>query len=217
MEHRTLSLAIVSSDIDPLSLCSPKPTYISLYGYSDHCMPAMSSNTRSFLSLRAWHRCEFGEGQGLGYICSQSLHGNHPQVWSFWNFKNPLSAGIVQPAGSLCCRIPAPSLLPGTLEGAQLLCPQIKAKLSTQLHRNQKMAFSVVLPKKLPSQGIWFCWILAEQLLPNKAADRRGQDARPRQAEMALCHSSGKQSCTKRVNFSEMPGDACATASVTNP
>lgn len=80
-------------------------------------------------------------GSGVSYSCSRSLHGDHLQVWGFWYFKNPVSAGILQPAGGLLCRVLAPSLLPRTLEGAEILGPQIKAKSSIQLGRKEKAVF----------------------------------------------------------------------------
>lgn len=92
------------------------------------------------------------ERSWVGYSCSQSLHGNHPQVGSFWYFKNPLSAGILQPAGGSLCRSPGSLTATWTLEGAKILGSQIKAKRSIWLGRKEEM-FCVVAGKLLSVRG----------------------------------------------------------------
>lgn len=92
------------------------------------------------------------ERSWVSYSCSQSLHGNHPQVGSFWYFKNPLSAGTLQPAGGSLCRSPGSLTATWTLEGAKILGSQIKAKGSIWLRRKEKL-FCVVAGKLLWVRG----------------------------------------------------------------
>lgn len=87
------------------------------------------------------------ERSWVDYFYSRALHGNHPQVWGFWYFKNPLSAGISQPVGGSLGGVLAPSLLPGTLEGAEILGSQIKAKGSIWIGRKEKAVFCTVAGK----------------------------------------------------------------------
>lgn len=116
-------------------------------------IPAMSGKTKGMvLFLKGLEQMWVLERSWVGYSCSQSLHGNHPQVGSFWYFKNPLSAGILQPAGGSLCRSPGSLTATWTLEGAKILGSQIKAKGSIWLGRKEKM-FCAVAGKLLWVRG----------------------------------------------------------------
>lgn len=125
------SPAPVPSDMAPLSLCSLEPIQTS---------PSLSfSNLGKQKGSALPSKMCFGEVMGWLLLLSVSS-GNHPQVWSFWYFKNPLSLGILKPAGiSLHGALP-PSLLSGTLEGTKISGSQIKVKVSKWLSRKEKSA-----------------------------------------------------------------------------
>lgn len=112
----------------------------------------------------------------------------------------------------------APSLLCGTLEGAEIPGPQIKAKGSTWLGRKEKRVLSVVAGK-LSSESVDRCCSYLESEAPHNTAAESGDtdlSAEPGRG-FSIHHQIESNAEPNRANFKGMPVKHWSTALNMNP
>lgn len=105
----------------------------------------------------------------------------------------------MQPAGGSLCRVLAPSLLPGTLKGADILASQIRAKGSIWLGRKGKPVFCLWLEDAPLSQWTSAAGSLSLNFLTIKLLSVVIMEGLPSQVE--LLHTT---SAPNRANAKEM-------------
>ena len=134
LESTSLSPAPVPSEMAPLSLflCQAY-TYLIFFVF----LQCLGQQKGWLCTSKGWDRCEFWRGHGLATLalclCMEITH----RCGAFDTSKilSPLEFCSLQAARSAGAL--APSLPPGTLEGAEILGSQIKAKGSIWLWRKE--------------------------------------------------------------------------------